>query len=490
MSRTADKTVYRNTGFCGFGTGSNAAAVDIKDGRIARIRPLHIDRKYDVDAINPWVIEKNGHTLTSGLKTTIAPIAITYKNRVYSRNRVPYPLKRVDWDPDGDRHPETRGESKYVRISWDEATDICAKEIMRIKETYGMEALLLQCDGHGESKILHAAHGCEQKLLDLLGGYTLQARQPDSWEGWTWGAKHMWGMEPVGKQGHVENLFKDICENGDCLIMWSGDPETTPWGWGGMMPGVLESFLTEAGIMQIFITPDLNYAGAAHADKWIPVLPNTDAAMQCAIAYVWMTEGLFDREWVVERSVGFDWFEYYILGKEDGIPKTPAWAAPICGVPARQIKALARYWAHHAVSIGHCSGGGFIRAAYSTEPARLEIALLVMQQLGKPGAGQMNFISMNKSTIKLHVICSIDAYSLGAYFATVNGYSSTLQLDCVTSISVQQRAIIDNQVIISVKSNLFVACCTIEIAHTTTIHGYGLSVEGKFLTSQLTPAYY
>ena len=389
------KTVYKSLGLCGFGLGSNSAAVDVKDGKILRIRPMHYGEKYNIEDMRPWKITaRNGAVLEPKTHTCPSPLQYGYKKRVYSKNRVPFPLKRVDWDPDGDRHPETRGESKYVRISWDEATDICAKEIMRIKETYGMEALLLQCDGHGESKILHAAHGCEQKLLDLLGGYTLQARQPDSWEGWTWGAKHMWGMEPVGKQGHVENLFKDICENGDCLIMWSGDPETTPWGWGGMMPGVLESFLTEAGIMQIFITPDLNYAGAAHADKWIPVLPNTDAAMQCAIAYVWMTEGLFDRDWVVERSVGFDWFEYYILGKEDGIPKTPAWAAPICGVPARQIKALARYWAQHAVSIGHCSGGGFIRAAYSTEPARLEIALLVMQQLGKPGAGQMNFMDV------------------------------------------------------------------------------------------------
>ncbi len=201
-------------------------------------------------------------------------------------------------------------------------------------------------------------------------------------------------MDPVGKQAHTENLFKDIAENGDCVIMWGGDPETTPWGWGGMMPGRIESFFTEAGIKQIFISPDLNYAGAAHADKWIPVLPNTDAALQCAIAYVWMDEGLYDREWVEAHSVGFDWFEHYILGNEDGVPKTPAWAAPICGVPARQIKALARYWAKHSVSIGHCAGGGLIRAAYSSEPARLEVCLLTMQSLGKPGAGQINFMDL------------------------------------------------------------------------------------------------
>ena len=389
------KTVYKSLGLCGFGLGSNSAAVDVKDGKILRIRPMHYDEKYDMESMRPWKITaRNGAVLEPKTHTLPTPLQYAYKKRVYSKNRVPYPLKRVDWDPNGERHPETRGEAKYVRISWDEATDIIASELLRIKEQYGPYAVLAQIDGHGESKIIHAAHGCPGRLLDLLGGYTLQARQPDSWEGWTWGAKHIWGMDPVGKQAHTENLFKDIAENGDCVIMWGGDPETTPWGWGGMMPGRIESFFTEAGIKHIFISPDLNYAGAAHADKWIPVLPNTDAALQCAIAYVWMDEGLYDREWVEAHSVGFDWFEHYILGNEDGVPKTPAWAAPICGVPARQIKALARYWAKHSVSIGHCAGGGLIRAAYSSEPARLEVCLLTMHSLGEPGAGQINFMDL------------------------------------------------------------------------------------------------
>jgi trimethylamine-N-oxide reductase (cytochrome c) len=34
--------------------------------------------------------------------------------------------------------------------------------------------------------------------MKLLGGYTQQIRNPDSWEGWYWGAKHIWGNEPVG----------------------------------------------------------------------------------------------------------------------------------------------------------------------------------------------------------------------------------------------------------------------------------------------------
>ena len=39
MAKTHDKTVYKTTGWCGFASGSNTAAVDVKDGKIARIRP-------------------------------------------------------------------------------------------------------------------------------------------------------------------------------------------------------------------------------------------------------------------------------------------------------------------------------------------------------------------------------------------------------------------------------------------------------------------
>lgn len=93
--------------------------------------------------------------------------------------------------------------------------------------------------------------------------------------------------------------------------------------------------------------------------------------------------------------MGFEYLERYVMGQSDDMtPKTPEWAAEKCGVPAYKIRALARYWAKHAVSIVHCNGGGLIRAAYSHEPARLEIALLTMQNLGKPGAHQATFTDM------------------------------------------------------------------------------------------------
>ncbi len=151
----------------------------------------------------------------------------------------------------------------------------------------------------------------------------------------------------------ANNVLKDISENCEQVIFWGGDPETTTWGFCGQSGSPICYFWTEAGIKQIYICPELNYGAAVHADKWIPVLPNTDAALQLAIIYTWIKEGTYKKDYVATHTVGFDKIEDYVMGKEDGIPKTPEWASPKCGVPEWTIKALAREFASKITSITH-----------------------------------------------------------------------------------------------------------------------------------------
>jgi trimethylamine-N-oxide reductase (cytochrome c) len=387
---------------------ANTSVVDVKDGRIVRLRPLHFDWKYDPAAFNVWRMEARGKVLEPAMKSLVPPYALAYKQRVYSPNRILYPLKRVDWDPSGapgstgpgGRNTGNRGSSKYVRVSWDEALDILTAEIKRMYADYGPYAILSQGDGHGETKIVHGTHGCQNKLLNLLGGFTQQIRNSDSWEGSYWGAKHAWGMEPVGQMEPVCNAVLDVGENTELLLFWGCDPETTPWAFDGQMASRVVYWWRSIGITCVFICPDLNYGAAIHADKWIPIRPNTDAALQLAIAYVWITEGLYDKEYVATHTFGFDAFCAYVLGEEDGAPKTPEWAAEKCGIQARTIRALAKDWASKRTTILHGNGGPGIRGPYSTEQSRLEVILLAMQGLGKPGVHQLKMLEWGRRMLE------------------------------------------------------------------------------------------
>ena len=388
ITKGTEETHYRNVAFLGIPAGGVTGAVDVKDGKIVRIRPLHYEWKFNWEKMNPWKLTRNGKSFEPTRKSLPPPYSLAYKKRVYSPNRVKYPLKRVDWDPNGERNPQNRGKSKYKRISWDEATDIIASEIKRIHKKYGLYGILHMGDGHGENKMLQGPHGMHGWLLKKMGGYTQFIRNADSWEGWYYGAEHVWG---TGFSGHMfpqDNVFKDVTENTEMILVWGGDPETTPWGFCGQLASRLCYFWTEIGLKQIYICPELNYGAAVHADKWIPILPNTDAALQLAVIYTWIKEGNYKKDYVATHTVGFDKVKAYVMGEEDGVAKTPAWASPKCGVPEWTIKALARQFASKITSIGHYFGGGLIRGPYSSEPARLECILLGMQGLGAPGVHQ------------------------------------------------------------------------------------------------------
>ncbi len=80
------------------------------------------------------------------------------------------------------------------------------------------------------------------------------------------------------------------------------------------------------------------------------------------------------------------------MGEEDGVAKTPEWAAPICGVPARTIKALADEWATKRTTVVIGNGGPGIRGPYATEPARLQVSAWPCRAWASPGVNQAKMI--------------------------------------------------------------------------------------------------
>jgi trimethylamine-N-oxide reductase (cytochrome c) len=172
------------------------------------------------------------------------------------------------------------------------------------------------------------------------------------------------------------------------VVFWSSDPEATSGVYSAFEGTVRRQWLKELGIKMVHIDPFYNHTAALFGGKWFAPRPATSHALALAIAFVWMTEGLYDKEYVAKRTVGFEKWRDYILGKEDGIPKTPEWQENETGIPAKDVRALAREWGTKKtyLAAGGLAGfGSACRSATGIEWARSMVCLMAMQGLGKPG---------------------------------------------------------------------------------------------------------
>jgi molybdopterin guanine dinucleotide-containing S/N-oxide reductase-like protein len=357
--------------------------VYVRDGKIVRIRPLVLT---DEDAAS-WKIEVGDREFSPYRKACVAPFSLVEKSRIYSDVRIKYPLIREDFDPRGNRNPGNRGRSGYRRIGWDEALDIVAGEMKKIRSEYGPEAVLSRASSHHNWGNLGYRTSTWARFFNLIG-FTDILDNPDSWEGWHWGATHAYGFYWRLGMPEQYDLLEDALKNTDLIVHWGNDPDSTRGIYGGQESASWRLWLRELGKRQVFIDPFCNYTASILGDKWITPRPGTDAAMAEAVAYVWLTEGTYDASYVEDRSLGFEEFKDHILGEDDGIPRTPEWAESICDVPAYTIKSLAREWAGSRTMLAAGSRGGesgACRQAYGTEWARLMVLLQAMQGLGKPG---------------------------------------------------------------------------------------------------------
>jgi trimethylamine-N-oxide reductase (cytochrome c) len=358
----------------------------VKDGKIIRVRPLIFGP--EDESSSSWSIEVGDRNFAPPRRVNVAHYTLASRRRVYSEDRILYPMKREDFDLNStDRKTERRGKSGYVRISWDEALDIVAREITRIRAKYGAAAITGLTSSHQMSGYLNYRFSAFNRFFNMLG-WTEQLHNADSWEGWVWGAVHAYGF--YSRLGIPEqyDLLEDALKNSEMIVYWSADPESTLCTYSGQESAIFRRWLKQLGKRQIVIDPFCNFTGVLYADKWLAPRPGTDAALALAIAYTWIQEGTYDQEYVKTHTYGFDKWADYVTGKDDKNPKTPEWAAEITGVPARTIKALAREWASKRTMLGagnRAGQGGACRAAYAHEWTRMMVFLVAMQGYGKPG---------------------------------------------------------------------------------------------------------
>ena len=361
----------------------------VKDGKIIRITPIEFD-EYDPA---PWTIKARGKEFTPPRKTTLAPHGMNWKSMVYSPDRILYPMKRVDFDPDGERNPQNRGTSGYERISWNEALDLVANEIKRAKTVHGPGAIANSHGSHHTWGNIGYYLSANFRFVNAVG-MTRVHHNPDSWEGWYWGAVHHWGQSLRVGQCETYGGVQDCLENSEMIIFWSSNPEGTSGAYGALEGTIRRKWLLETDIKIVHIDPYFNDTAQLLGGKWIAPRPTTSPALAMAIAYVWIDEDLYDKKYVETRTTGFNKWKSYIIGDEDGVPKSPEWGEEETGVPAKDIRALARDWGRKRTYLGAGGWGnghgGACRNSTGIQWARTMVCLIAMQGLGKPGVSMGN----------------------------------------------------------------------------------------------------
>jgi anaerobic dimethyl sulfoxide reductase subunit A len=238
---------------------------------------------------------------------------------VYAPDRLLYPMKRVG----------ERGEGKFERISWDEALAKVASELKRVISSYGTSSILIDFMP-GDQSYLHQWTWLN-RLLGRFGAIT------QTWSNASFMGGNVASMANYGTPYTTNN--RDDLPNSKLIVMWGWDPAVSVTGTSACW---WLSQAKERGTRFIVIDPRYTDSAVVFADQWIPIRPSTDTALAVALAYVMIAEDLYDRKFVGTFTYGFDKFSDYVLGKEDGVAKTPAWAEAITQVPVATIEKLAR----------------------------------------------------------------------------------------------------------------------------------------------------
>lgn len=307
----------------------------------------------------------------------------SHRKMVLGADRLKYPMKRKNWEPGGGQK-ELRGKDEWVRISWDEALDIVADEIKRIKEKYGNASIFAPAGGSGGDME-------PLRLLNSYGGCTTR------WGDVSWGAWPVVWQKVTGLQdnGALAGNDRFRLRDSKLIILWGANPAQSSQGTPSF--NLLQA--KKAGAKFVVIDPLYSETARILADDWIPVRPATDTAFILGMAYHILTNNLHDQRFLDTYCSGFDAdhmpegadlkdnFKDYLLGTYDGTPKTPEWAAKICGVSANKICQFATEYAS-AKPAAIIAGGAPARINNGEHLPHAMMTLAFMTgNIGIPGAG-------------------------------------------------------------------------------------------------------
>ena len=286
--------------------------------------------------------------------------------RVYHPDRLQHPLRRTG----------PRGSGQFERISWDAALDEVARQLLRVRATYG-NAAILDASRSGSLSMLHG-RAVAQRFLYLFGGCT------DLWSNMSAEAEIFAVHMTYGARAEYKSSGREPTDypNSKLIVMWGWSPGDGTFGTGTFQ---YLKWAKKQGVRIVSVDPRRTKSSLDLADEHVFIRPSTDAAALIAMAYVIASEGLQDQAYCDRHVLGWDEehlppdapagasYRSYLLGLADGVRKTPEWAEAITGMPAATIRRLAIEFATLKPAALHCGyapgrtafGEQFHRAAYA-----------------------------------------------------------------------------------------------------------------------------
>ncbi len=128
-------------------------------------------------------------------------------------------------------------------------------------------------------------------------GITYADHNPDSWEGWHWGGIHTWGFSHRLGNPEQDDLLEDALKHTTMIVFWSSDPETNTGIYAAYESTIRRLWLKKLGVKMVFIDPFYNHTRPVR--RQVVLAPGRHGRRpRGRIAYVWLTEGLYDKEYV------------------------------------------------------------------------------------------------------------------------------------------------------------------------------------------------
>lgn len=218
-------------------------------------------RKVDNRAVK--IEGKQGHPINDG---GICILGLSGLQLLYGPTRIKSPMKRIG----------ERGEGKWQKISWDEATSILTEKLTDIRNK-GEAHTVAAIDGSGSGTVSELL----QRFMTAFGSPNY-IRTPSNRDADELAVKTMFGAD--GRTGF------DL-ENADFILSFgSGIVD----GWGSPVRMIRASSLwKEKKTTVVQVEPRLSNS-AAKATRWVPINPGTEADLALGIAAVMIDQNLVD----------------------------------------------------------------------------------------------------------------------------------------------------------------------------------------------------